>query len=396
MSAGAHRRVVIVGASLAGLNTCEGLRRHGHEGPIVLIGDEPHLPYDRPPLSKDVLTGAKTLDDVTLVSSDRLSELDVELRTGVTVTGLDVAAKVLHAGTETVAYDELVVATGASARPFPGATLDGIHLLRRAEDAVAIADALSRSSHLVVVGGGYIGAEVASAARAVGVAATIVDPMPVMLSRGLGSKLGPAVAQLHRENGVQVRCGVGVEGFKGSDRVEAVATSEGLIDADLVVVGIGAIPNTSWLDGSGVELVDGVVCDAQCRAIGASGVWAAGDVARWFHSGVGETIRLEHWTNAIEQANAVAQGICGDPQPFAPVPYVWSDQHGKRLQCFGSVQVDDEMVIVDGELGPDNFVALFGRADRLVGLVALNGGRAVGAYRRLLVAGASWGDALAA
>ena len=396
MTTGARRRVAIVGGSLAGLHTCEGLRRHGHEGPIVLIGDEPHLPYDRPPLSKEVLTGAKTVKDVGLVSADRLAELDVEVRTGVEVTDLDVTAKVVHAGKEPVAYDELVIATGASARRFPGATLDGIHLLRRAEDAVAIADALSRSSHVVVVGGGYIGAEVASAARAVGVASTIVDPMPVLLSRGPGSKLGPAVAQLHRDNGVQVLCGVGVEGFEGSDRVEAVITAEGLIDADLVVVGIGAIPNTAWLDGSGIQVADGVLCDAQCRAIGASGVWAAGDVARWFHSGVGETIRLEHWTNAIEQANAVAQGICGDPQAFAPVPYVWSDQHGKRLQCFGSVHVDDEMVIVDGELGPASFVALFGRSDRLVGLVALDGGRTVGAYRRLLVAGASWGDALAA
>jgi NADPH-dependent 2,4-dienoyl-CoA reductase/sulfur reductase-like enzyme len=219
----------------------------------------------------------------------------------------------------------------------------------------------------------------------------------VMLSRGLGGSLSEAIGGLHREHGVDVRCGVGVVGLEGAGSVEGVRTSEGtVIDAELVVVGIGATPNTAWLEGSGLEVADGVVCDAQCRAIGAPAVWAAGDVARWYHGGLQQTIRLEHWTNAVEQATAVAHGICGRPEPFEPVPYVWSDQFGKRIQCFGSILPEDDLVIVDGELGTDRFVVVVGRGDRLVGVVALDGGRAIMPYRRLLVAGASWQEALAA
>jgi NADPH-dependent 2,4-dienoyl-CoA reductase/sulfur reductase-like enzyme len=390
---------VVVGASLAGLTVCEELRRRGYEGTITLVGDEIHWPYDRPPLSKEILAGTKGPDDIRLIPDERLAELDVDLLRGVRATGIDIdRMTVAILGADDLRYDDLVIATGASARPLPGiGELGGIHLLRTLDDALAIRAELEGCQHLVVVGGGFIGAEVASVARLLGREVTILDPMPVMLSRGLGGSLSDAIGTMHREHGVYLRCGVGVTGFDGTGSIEAVRTSDGsLVESDLVVVGVGATPNTGWLNGSGLELADGVVCDAQCRALGARGVWAAGDVARWYHAGRQQTIRLEHWTNAVEQATAVANRICGGSKPFEPVPYVWSDQFGKRIQCFGSVLPDDDLVVVDGELGTDRFVVVVGRGDRLVGVIALDGGRAIMPYRRLLLADASWQEALAA
>ena len=392
-------RVVVVGASVAGVTVCEELRRTGYEGAITLLGDEIHWPYDRPPLSKEVLAGTKGPDDIHLVSSDHLAELDVDLLREVRATGIDTERMTVATdGVGALPYDDLVIATGASARPLPGTgELGGVHLLRTLDDALAIRAELERRHHLVVVGGGFIGAEVASVARSLGREVTILDPMPVMLSRGLGGSLSAAIGELHREHGVDLRCGVGVRSFEGTSAVEAVRTSDGsLLEADVVVVGIGATPNTEWLDASGLEIADGVVCDAWCRASRARGVWAAGDVARWYHVGRRQTIRLEHWTNAVEQATAVAHGICGNSKDFQPVPYVWSDQFGKRIQCFGSVLPDDDLVVVDGELGTDHFVVVVGRGDRLVGVIALDGGRTVMPYRRLLLADASWQEALAA
>ena len=398
MPRSAHRRVVVIGASLAGVTVCQELRRSGHEGPITLVGEEIHWPYDRPPLSKEILAGTKDPDDIRLLTGEQLNELDLELLSGVRATGIDLdrmTVALRDAGE--LRFDELVIASGASARHLPGTgDLGGVHLLRTLDDAIAIRAELERCRNVVVVGGGFIGAEVASVARLLGRDVAILDPMPVMLSRGLGGALSETIGALHRERGVDLRCGVGVTGFEGSGSVEAVRTSEGtLLDAELVVVGVGATPNTAWLAGSGLEVADGVVCDEQCRALGARGVWAAGDVARWHHGGLQQTVRLEHWTNAVEQATAVAHGICGHPEPFEPVPYVWSDQFGKRIQCFGSVLPEDDLVIVDGELGTDRFVVVAGRGDRLVGVVALDGGRAVMPYRRMLVAGASWSEALA-
>ena len=399
MPLSAHRRVVVVGASVAGVTVCQELRRAGHEGPITLVGDEIHWPYDRPPLSKEILAGTKGPDDIRLLTGERLTELDLDLLSGVRAMGIDLdRMTVALRGARDLRFDELVIASGASARQLPGTgDLGGVHLLRTLDDAIAIRGELEHCRNVVVVGGGFIGAEVASAARMLGRDVAILDPMPVMLSRGLGGSIGEAIGALHREQGVDLRCGVGVTGFEGAGSVEAVRTSDGArMDAELVVVGVGATPNTSWLAGTGLEVADGVVCDAACRALGGRGVWAAGDVARWYHRGLRQTVRLEHWTNAVEQATAVAHGICGRPEAFEPLPYVWSDQFGKRIQCFGSVLPDDDLVIVDGELGTDRFVVVAGRAGRLVGVVALDGGRTVMPYRRLLAAGASWREALAA
>lgn len=391
-------RVVVVGGSLGGLRTCESLRRHGHDGPIVLVGAEPELPYDRPPLSKEILTGAKQPDEIRLAGEGDFDELDVELLLDTRATDLDLdRRRIALSESMDLPYGHLVIATGASARELPGTpTLAGLHQLRTLDDAVDIRAGLESAERVVIVGGGYVGAEVAAAARSLGRDVTLLNAMPVMLPRGIGD-LGHHIGQLHRDHGVDLRCGISVAGFVGTDRIEAVRTTDGAtIDADLVVVGVGAEPNTGWLETSGLTIGDGVVCDDESRALGTEDVYAVGDVARWFNRRFDQQMRLEHWTNAGEQADAVARAICGHPEPFSPVPYMWSDQYGRRIQCFGWVTAGDEMCVVDGELGTDRFLALFGRRGRLVGIVGMDAGRSVAPYRRLLLAGSSYSEALAA
>ena len=291
--------LIVVGASLAGLRAVEAARRFGYPGPITLIGDEPHPPYDRPPLSKAFLAAGDSMDP-TFRSALRLAEAGVDLRLGQPASAVDTATKRVAVDGEWLDYSGLIIATGASARRLPDlGSLAGIHQLRTREDAAAIRSALMSSASVVVVvvGAGFIGSEVASSARALGRRVTIVEALETPLVRAVGPELGSSLSRLHEANGTELRCGARVVGVGGVDRLEFVELADGtVLPADLLVVGIGSMPNTGWLDGSGLQLADGVVCDEYLHA-GPDGVYAAGDVVRWPNPVFPEmgTMRLEHW-----------------------------------------------------------------------------------------------------
>ena len=394
-----RRAVTVVGASLAGLNAAEALRREGFDGPVTLIGAEPHLPYDRPPLSKQVLAGEWEPERASLTDSEELESDGIEVRLGLRATALDLAARrlTLHTG-ETVAFDGLLIATGARCRTMAGTDgLDGVHVLRSLDDCLALrADFEATPQRLVVVGAGFIGAEVAATARGRGLNVTVVEALPTPLSRVLGDEMGRVCAEVHRDHGVDLRTGVGVERIGGDGRVERVTLSDGsTVDADVVVVGIGVIPNTEWLDGSGLDVDDGVVCDASCLA--AEGVTAAGDVARWPNRLFGETMRVEHWDNAAQQGSHAARRLL-DPAvgPFTPVPWFWSDQYDRKIQLAGHVRGDDEVRVVTGSVQERRFAAIYGRAGRITGVLGFNRPRHVMRYRALIEQRASFDEALAA
>ena len=395
----APRAVTIVGASLAGLNAAEALRREGFDGPVTLIGAEHHLPYDRPPLSKQVLAGDWEPERAALTDSEELESDGIEVRLGVRATALDLATRELSLDTgETLAFDGLIISTGARCRTMPGTEgLDGVHVLRSLDDCLALrADFEAMPQRVVVVGAGFIGAEVAATARGRGLDVTVVEALPTPLSRVLGDEMGQVCAEVHRDHGVDLRTGVGVDRISGEGRVERVTLSDGsTVDADVVVVGIGVIPNTEWLDGSGLQLDDGLVCDASCLA--ADGVTAAGDVARWPNQLFGETMRVEHWDNAAQQGAHAARRLLDEGTgPFAPVPWFWSDQYDRKIQLAGRVRGDDEVSVVAGSVEERRFASIYGRAGRIVGVLGFNRPRHVMRYRALIEQRASFDEALAA
>ncbi|HTO52591.1 MAG TPA: FAD-dependent oxidoreductase [Myxococcota bacterium] len=391
-------KVAIVGASLAGLRAAESLRRLGYGGTLVVIGAEKHLPYDRPPLSKELLQGRWEVDKIGLRRRP-YQELALDLRLGVRATRLDAAARALEVdGAGRESFDALVIATGAVPRRLPGQPeLPGIHLLRTLDDSLALRAALERGPRVAVVGAGFIGAEVAASCRARGLEVTLIEPLPVPLARGLGEAMGGVCAALHRDHGVDLRCGVGVAGFAGRDRVERLALSDGsTLEVDVVVVGIGATPDTAWLTGSGLALDDGVVCDSYCAA--APGIFAAGDVARWHNPLFDERMRIEHWSNAVEQGSYVAERLAGSDlgaEPFAPVPFFWSDQYDVKIQFAGRMRPGDELRVVAGSLEARKFTALYGRAGRLTGVLAFSRPRDLPKYRRLIAERAGFEAAVA-
>ena len=393
------RRIAVVGASLAGLRAVEALRARGFDGRIDWIGAEPHEPYDRPPLSKQVLRGEWEPERIALARSG-LASLAAEQRFGRRALRLDTAARRIDLDDgSAVDFDGLVIATGASPRRLPGQpSLDGVFVLRMLEDALAIRRALEAQPRVVVVGGGFIGAEVAASCRQRGAAVTMVEALGNPLESALGPEMGALYAAIHRDQGVDVRTGVAVAAIEGEGHVERVRLADGsVLAAELVVVGIGVRPETAWLEGSGVALQDGVVCDASC-ATNVPGIVAAGDVARWTNPRYGESMRVEHWTNAVEQAQAAVARLLGGAdaaQPFDPVPYVWSDQYDAKLAVAGRPRAGDEVRVVDGSLAERKFVAIHGRAGRLVGAVAMNRMRKHLDWRKALHEGISWDEALA-
>lgn len=392
------RSVAVVGASLAGLRAVEALRARGFEGRIDWIGAESHEPYDRPPLSKQVLRGEWGPERIAL-ARDGLAGFAAQQHFGRRALRLDVAARriELDAG-DPVVFDGLVIATGASPRKLPGQPeLAGVFVLRTLDDALAIRSALEAGPRVVVVGGGFVGAEVAASCRQCGAAVTMVEALGNPLAQALGPELGALYAALHRDHGVDVRTGVAVAAIEGERRVERVRLADGsVLPADLVVVGIGVRPETAWLEGSGVALQDGVVCDASC-ATGVLGIVAAGDVARWMNPRYGESMRVEHWTNAALMAQAAVARLLDGPgaaKPFDPVPYVWSDQYDTKLAVAGRPRAGDEVRVVDGSFEQREFVAIYGRAGRLVGAVAMNRMRMHLEWRKALDAGLSFDAAL--
>ncbi|MGH9227420.1 MAG: NAD(P)/FAD-dependent oxidoreductase [Acidimicrobiales bacterium] len=407
--------IVVVGASLAGLRAAEELRCEGFEGAITVVGDEVHPPYDRPPLSKQVLAGHWGTDRLALtVGVDGgIDALDLDWRLGTLAKALELDARqVVLADGDRLGFDGLVIATGATPRRLPGSEgLAGVHTLRTLDDCLAVrAEVDAGARRVVVVGAGFIGAEVAATCRTRGLDVTILEALPVPLGQALGDEMGAVLADVHRDHGVDVRLGKAVAGLDGGGdgRVERVRLADGAaIDADLVVVGIGVVPNTGWLEGSGLTLDDGVVCDASTLA--APGVVGAGDVARWPSRRFGELMRVEHWDNAITMGAHAARRLLAwldaeeaggqgtaEPEPYDPVPWFWSDQYDRKIQLAGRSAGADEVRVVDGSTAERRFVTLYRRGERVVGALAMNRPRQLLAYQRLIERGATWAEALAA
>ncbi|MEU9456145.1 FAD-dependent oxidoreductase [Streptomyces sp. NPDC048277] len=370
----APARLLVVGASASGLTTVEAVRRKGYSGEVVVIGDEPHAPYDRPPLSKQVLSGAWEAERATLRTDEVLSGLDADFVLGEEAVALDVPTRTVRtaAGRE-LSADAVVIATGVRARALPGQDgLAGVHVLRSLDDALALKTDLRPGARLVVVGEGVLGSEIAATACALGLDVTLTGPLDAPMALQVGPMVSGLLADLHRERGVRLRLGAGCAGLTGRDgRVTGVELTTGeTLPADVVVVAIGAAPATQWLADSGLALDNGVVCDSRCRA--ADGIYAVGDVARFHHEGYGRLVRLENRTNATEQAAAVAAVILGEDRPYAPVPYFWTDQFDAKLQVHGMLPADAEVEIVEGEVAARRFVARYTSDGVVTGVLGWN------------------------
>jgi 3-phenylpropionate/trans-cinnamate dioxygenase ferredoxin reductase subunit len=383
-------RLVIVGASLAGLRSAQTARSAGHEGGIVMIGQEPHLPYTRPPLSKELLQGTQEIEDSAL----QVGELDVEWRLGTPATGLDrERRRVQLADGSEAAYDRLIVATGSRARSWdgPGAKLAGVHTLRELEDAVALRTALSRARRLLIVGAGFIGCEVAASARTLGVEVTLIDVAPHPLLP-FGPELGGRWARMHRDHGVDLRLGVGIAALKGADgRVEHAELTDGTtLSADAVLLALGSVLNTDWLAGSGLELDPAVVCDATLTSVSDPDILAAGDIAAVpLALADGRPLRVEHWTTAAEHGQLAGRNALLDPAdraPHATPPYFWSDQYGSKIQALGCPALAERIELLEQSPEDDRFVAACVSGERMIGIVAMNAARRLPWYRRQLTA----------
>jgi NADPH-dependent 2,4-dienoyl-CoA reductase/sulfur reductase-like enzyme len=364
--------IVIVGGGLAAVRTAEQIRKTGYTGPVAIVSDEPHLPYDRPPLSKDVLQQSeKALDDVALKPAEFYADNDIALRLGTAAQSLDTAARTLTLTDGTVLeYDEVVIATGLVPKRIPSfPDLPGIRVLRSFDDAMELREHAGSARRAVIVGAGFIGCEVAASLRRLGVDVVLVEPQPAPLAGVLGEQIGALVARLHRDEGVDVRTGVGVAEVRdsGDGRIAAVELTDGtVLDADLVVVGIGSRPATDWLVGSGVALDNGVLCDEVGRT-SEPHVWALGDIASW-RDAAGHQIRVEHWSNVADQARVLVPAMLGAEVPtLTVVPYFWSDQYDVKIQCLGEPQAGDVVHVVDDD--GRKFLAYYERDGLLSGVV---------------------------
>lgn len=380
---------VIVGASVAGVHTALALRSEGHRGDIVLVGDEEELPYDKPPLSKALLAGIVSPESIRLLTKEAADASGIRLMLGHRAVRVDTGARVVEfLEKPPLRYDHLVVATGARARPSPWGDGPGIHVLRTLRDALALRRDLLQGGHVVVIGGGFIGAEVASTARALGMEVTIVDPLSAPMARVLGAEVGGWFTDLHHRHGVGTRFGTGVEAIRGERGQFTVELTDGSrLTADSVVVGIGAQPNDEWLRSSGFTVNDGLVCDQYLGARGAEGVFGVGDVARWSDAGTGEERRFEHWTNAVEQAACVAHNIAHpqDMRGFAPTEYVWSDEHDWKIQLLGDTRGLSPHAVVGDPQRDTRFATLYSHDARTVsGAMVVNWPRAFTTCRKAI------------
>jgi NADPH-dependent 2,4-dienoyl-CoA reductase/sulfur reductase-like enzyme len=380
--------VLVVGASAAGLVASEALRRKGYQGRLTVLGAEPHLPYDRPPLSKQVLCGNWQPERAQLRQPEVLSTLDAEFVLGDPAAGLDVAARTVHtaSGRELTA-DAIILATGLRPRTLAGQDgLSGVHVLRTLDDALALRKDLLSCSRVVVVGDGVLGAEITATVRGMGLAVTMAGPQPAPLTYQLGTLVASQLAALHAANGVELRLGSGVVGLSEQDgRVTGVLLETGeVLPADVVVVAFGAAPATEWLAGSGLLCDNGIVCDSRCRA--AEGVYAAGDVARWHHETLDVLLRLENRTNATEQAVAVAANILGADQPYVPVPYFWTDQFDAKIHVHGTLPIGADVSVVEGDPEAGRFVAQYRHGGVVTGVLGWNMPKQARLRRQELVA----------
>jgi 3-phenylpropionate/trans-cinnamate dioxygenase ferredoxin reductase subunit len=388
------RRICVVGASLAGLHAVRSLRRNGYPHEIVLVGAERHLPYDRPPLSKQIISGEWGAERIALLDQDGARDLGLDVRLGVAAAGLDVAASTVHlADGRALAYDGLVIATGTTPRTLPGVPdVEGVITLRTIEDGLRLAAAAVDGSRVVVIGAGFIGLEVAAACRKRGAAVSVVEAAGTVFGGRYGSTLSDACVALHRDNGVDLHFGALVDTVEyRHNRVTAVRLRDGrVLPADVVVVGIGVRPAVDWLAGSGLDIGDGVLCDPACFA--GPNIVAAGDVARWHDEGIGP-VRIEHWTNAAEQGKFVAENLLSGragARPYVCTPYFWSDQYQRRIQFAGVLPQAGRQLTV-GE--SDRFLTIYGRGDRLEAVLGFASPGPFMRLRRMLVDGATFADA---
>jgi NADPH-dependent 2,4-dienoyl-CoA reductase/sulfur reductase-like enzyme len=385
--------LVIVGASLAGLRAAEAARRAGHDTPITLIGAEPHLPYDRPPLSKAFLAGPDVAPPI-LSSARAIAGLGIDVRLGQPATGLSLDDREVLLDGVRVPFDSLIIATGSNAITLPGTErLPGVHTLRTLDDAKAIRDHVGAGARTVIVGGGFIGAEIATALRLRGADVTIVEAAGVPLVRAAGERMASTLASLHARNGVELRCGTTVHAITADGQSKQVALSDGsVLEADLVVIGIGARPAVGWLADSGLPLEDGVLCDRTLSA--APGIYAAGDAARWYNPLFGTTMRLENRTAAAAQAETAARNAVNPhaAEPFETVPYFWSDWYGERIQMVGVATGEEVRLLGDPE--DKSWLALYRSGERLVGALALNQPGRIMKYRLHISRRKSWQEAL--
>lgn len=385
------KNVVIVGASLAGVSAVEGLRERGYDGAITLIGAEPELPYDRPPLSKTLLDDHGGQPDLLLHQPDWYTEHQVTLRLGVTASRLDAGQQslLLDDGSQ-VGYDGLLIATGSVARPFeaPG-TAAAPMTLRTHADALRLEGRLVAGQHLVVIGAGFIGLEAAACARSHGLRVTVVDIAQEPLSQVFGVQVGAWFRRLHERNGVTVRCGVQLTAINADGARNVVELGAERLVADHVVAGVGVVPATSWLAGSGLRLDNGIRCGADLST-GVPGVVAAGDVASWPNPMFGERMRVEHWTNAVEQGRHAAGTLLGAAEPFTSVPYFWTDQYSAKARFVGRVAPSDEVHIEHS--ADDRLIVAYGRGGVVRGALCIKAARRLAAYRTAIAEHAAWRD----
>lgn len=397
--------IVIVGASLAGLRAAEEIRHEGHTGPVVIIGEEMHAPYDRPPLSKQVLAGKWEIDRIHHHAPDAHDTLELEFRLGFRATGVDTDSRTVTCSDGSqVVYDGLVIATGAATRCLPGTEgMPGVWMLRTLDDCLGIKAGIAAAGddpRVVVIGAGFIGSEVAATCQGLGASVTLLEAHHTPLARILGDEMGQACADLHLANGMDLRTSITIDHLEsdptGPDPVTVCLDDGTRIAADVVVVGIGVSPAVDWLDGSGVMLDNGVFCDGTLFA--ADRVVAAGDVANWVRPSTGRPARVEHWTNAAEGGAAAARNLLAGSAAavaYDPVPFFWSDQYTTKIQMIGLPGPDDEVVVVSGSGSEGKLVALYRTADRLGGVLTLSQPAKLMGYRPLLAAGASFDEALA-
>ncbi len=372
------QQVIVVGAGVAGMRAAETLRQDGYDGALTIAGAERQAPYHRPPLSKKLLTGKVHRAGIDLAPQ---FDLDARVLRGASAIKLDLTSRRVHLRDENQdlaeQFDGLVIASGSVPREWPGGPVpDGVLMLRTVEDCLAIRDRLRSHPRVVVVGGGFIGAEVAASCRSMGLDVVLIEKATSPLLAALGDELAPRWAELHRQHGVDLRVGVGVDAFVGNGQVEAVRLTDGSqVPADVVIVGLGVTPATDWLAGSGLRVDDGVICDATGAAEGSNGdvtVVAAGDVARWWHPLYERHLRTEHWDDAGRQGEAAARTLLAGPdraEAFYGVPYFWSDQYHVKVQMIGVPTDYDALEIVEGEPDGWEFVAAYGRGGRTIAVL---------------------------
>ena len=390
------RRITVVGGSLAGVHAAEALREHGFDGDVTLVSAEFSRPYDRPPLSKQVLLGEYDVAEIALRPASWYEEQGIELRLGTAATAIDAKhGKLSLADGSELEYDGLVLATGSRPRALNvtgGAP--GVHVLRSVEDAVALRPGLAAGRHLVMVGGGFIGLEVAGAAAKLGLEVTVIEASMTPLSRRFGDDVGHWYRELHERNGVRVICGSTLASVDVSTGGASITLSDGrIVKGDIVVAGVGSVPAVEWLAGSGIDTGDGVVCGPDLRT-SVPNIVAAGDIASWRNPIFDERMRIEHWSNAVDQGRHAAATLLGDRQDFASVPYFWTDQHDTKMRFVGRTKGATDSRVE--KLDDNKLIVTYGREGVLIGAVCVGSPRDMAKYKVAIQSRAPWDEPAAA